>query len=361
MSKKDEIKRLWGDTFDDSPEFVAMYFDRVYRDADAMTVTDDAGHIVSSLLLLPYGMTFHGLDATASYIAGAATRRNMRGRGLMTSLMTDALHASRDRGDIITLLIPASGYLYGYYSRFGFSTVIFTDIERYTALHAFIPADDEDLPTFTPVDDLFSPAVYDAVARFERGLKQSTILHSRRDFLNILDDLRLDEGYCSAVADGSGRVAAIAWGRPAPDGTDTIRVDEVLSASPEARNTALRALRDHWPERPMAVMAIVDDNGRKPTPRGMARIVSSQAVLDLLARAYPDLKLTLRITDPILTANSGVFRIRRGSVETLPSPPPRLDFDIDIATFTDLIFSSPAIGDVTCLPARRLHASMLLD
>ena len=39
MSKKDEIKRLWAESFGDSREFVEMYFDRVYRDADAMTLT----------------------------------------------------------------------------------------------------------------------------------------------------------------------------------------------------------------------------------------------------------------------------------------------------------------------------------
>lgn len=338
-----------------------MYFDRVYRDADAMTVTDDSGHIVSSLLLQPYAMTFHGLDASASYIAGAATRRNMRGRGLMTSLMTDALHASRDRGDIITLLIPASGYLYGYYARFGFSTVIFTDIERYTALHTFLPLDDQPSPAFTAADDLFAPAVYDAVARFEREMKQSTVVHSQRDFLNILDDLRLDDGLCVAMTGEEGRVASIAWGRPAPDGSDTIRVDEVLSSSPEARMAALRALREHWPGRPMAVMSTVKDDGRRPSPRGMARIVSVPSVLTLIARAYPQLKLTMRVFDPLLPTNSGIYRISRGELERLPAPVAKLDFDIDIATLTDLIFSSPHIGSITGLPSQRLHAALLID
>ncbi len=145
MRQKDEIKRLWAESFGDSREFVEMYFDRVYRDADAMTLMTDDGHVASALLLQPYGLSFHGLRASASYVAGAATKRNMRGKGLMTALMADTLMESRRRGDIITILIPASSYLYGFYARMGFATVAFTDIMRYTALHSFAHPEDSPL------------------------------------------------------------------------------------------------------------------------------------------------------------------------------------------------------------------------
>lgn len=313
MSKKDEIKRLWAESFGDSREFVEMYFDRVYRDADAMTLTTDDGHVASSLLLQPYGLSFHGLNASASYVAGAATKRNMRGKGLMTALMIDAMMESRRRGDIITILIPASSYLYGFYSRLGFATVAFTDIMRYTALHSFAYPDDAPFEEFTPVDDIFDRRVYDAMARMEHSADRSVILHSHRDFLNILDDIALDGGTCVAIADSERRIAAIAWGRPAPDGSDIIRVDQVLYTSPTARLAALRQLRKRWPGRPFAVMAPVDDsNGRHATPRGMARIVDAAKTLGLIARANPGVDLLIRVTDQLVPPNNATFHMRDG-------------------------------------------------
>lgn len=362
MSKKDEIKRLWAETFGDSRDFVEMYFDRVYRDSDAMTLTGDDRHIVSSLLLQQYSMTFHGLEAKASYISGALTQRNMRGRGLMSSLMTDALIASHDRGDILTLLIPASDYLYGYYARFGFATAIFTDIMRYTSLHSFASPEEMSDEVFTPVEDLFDPRVYDAMSDLEHEMKQSVILHSHRDFLNILDDLRLDSGYCAAVASPDGSVEAIAWARPATDGSDIIVVNEILYRTPAARYAALRLLRSHWPDRPFAVMAPVADDGRQPTKRGMARITGAETALDLLAQAYPDLRLNIRVSDPIISTNNGIFSLAAGRCRRKAGVrETHLDFDVDITTLTELLFSSPKIGNVTGLPARRLHMALMLD
>lgn len=365
MSKKDEIKRLWTEAFGDPREYVEMYFDRVYRDTDAMTLVSDDGRIVTSLLLQPYGFNFHGLDATVSYVSGAATRRNMRGRGLMTALMIDALDASRRRGDILTLLIPASEYLYGYYSRFGFATAAYTDVMRYTALHTFAPPEDETAEQFTPVDDLFTPAVYEAFAAMESESGEATVLHSHRDFLNILDDLHLDGGFCDAVADESGRVDAIAFARPAPDGSDNIRVDEVLSRSPQARLAALRQLRARWPGRPFAVLAPVVDDGRRLTPRGMARIVDVERILGLLAEANPALKLTLRVADQLIPENNGIFRIASGTMIRLEkeasSGTRQLDFDVSVVTLTQMLFSSEAIGSALGFPSRRLRMALMLD
>ncbi|MCM1028040.1 MAG: GNAT family N-acetyltransferase [Pseudoflavonifractor sp.] len=362
MSRKDEIKRLWTEAFDDTPEYVGMYFDRVYRETDAMSLADENGHVASSLLLQSYRINFHGIEVTASYIAGAATRRNMRGRGLMSALMLQALEASRERGDLLTLLIPASTYLYGYYARFGFSTVIYTDIERYTALHAFLPGEsDTGNSIYTSVDNLFDTDVYEAMARMERHMDQSTLLHSQRDYLNILDDLSLDGGHCSAVRDEDGRVAAIAWGRPDPttDG-EVIRVDEVLSENESSRLAALRGLRERWSGKPMALHASVTDNGRKPTPRGMARIVNVAATLTALARAYPRLRLTVKVLDPLMPANSGIYAISDGESEAVDEAE-RIDLDVDTTTLAALLFSSEKIGRVTGLPSRRLHAALLLD
>ena len=112
MSKRDEIKKIWTECFKDSREYVDMFFDQVYRDDEAMLLTDQSGSAVSSLLLQRYAMSFHGSEAPVSYIAGAATRRSKRGQGYMSSLMIDALRESAVRGDMLCSLIPADEALF---------------------------------------------------------------------------------------------------------------------------------------------------------------------------------------------------------------------------------------------------------
>ncbi len=58
MSKKEDVRHLWRECFKDSDEYLDMYFDRIYRDSDAMTVSVD-NKIVSSLLSQPYKFLFH--------------------------------------------------------------------------------------------------------------------------------------------------------------------------------------------------------------------------------------------------------------------------------------------------------------
>lgn len=136
MNRKEEIKRIWSECFNDSREYVDMYFDRVYNDADGMLLERN-GKVVSSLLLQRYAMLIGNREVCVSYVAGAATRRSARGNGYMSQLMCEALIASRERGDMLCTLIPAHDWLYFFYDRFDFSTVFYVDRQRFTSLHAF--------------------------------------------------------------------------------------------------------------------------------------------------------------------------------------------------------------------------------
>ena len=108
MSKRDEIKKIWLECFQDPRPYVDMYFDQVYRDDEALLLCDQSDAPVSSLMLQRYRMSFHGSEPSVSYIAGAATRRARRGQGFMSRLMEMALEESASRGDMLCSLIPAN-------------------------------------------------------------------------------------------------------------------------------------------------------------------------------------------------------------------------------------------------------------
>lgn len=355
MSKRDDIRRIWSECFNDSPEYVDMYFSRVYDDADGMTLEKN-GKIVSSLLLQRYSISFHGSELPVSYVAGAATRRNARGKGYMSELMVEALYASAERGDMLCTLIPAHDWLYFYYDRFSFSTVFYVDAQRFTSFHTFPVSG-----SYKVVDDPYAPEVYRAFERMERE-RGGAILHSGRDFLNIFDDLRLDtDGRMAVMADDEDRIVSMAWGVVRDD---MVVVNELLGDDADARTAALRRLRELYGPMPFKVLAPASENEgsrRKLYARGMARVVNVMMCLEAMASAHPEWKCAIKVRDDLMPFNSHFYFVDKGrvAIDDEASATPDLDLDIDV--FNKVVFSSPQIGQLLRVPSVRPHMALMLD
>lgn len=352
MSKKGDIMHLWREAYKDSPEYLDMYFARIYRDADALTVEED-GKAVSSLLLQPYGLWFYGREMPVSYIAGVTTRRQARGRGYASSLLREALRLSRERGDMMCALIPAHGWLYYFFERFGFSPVFLADVQRFTSQHKFAGEGEYD-----EVSDLYSDAVYEAFAALERR-RPGGILHTRRDFMNFLDDLTMrPEGTFTVVSSGERGVVAMAW---ASLSDDVVQVYEVLGYESADRLAAMRQLRSRFPGKPMRYLAPSDTPGhRRLYPRGMARIVNVPMCLAAVAEANSQWSCRIRVTDPLIEENNVSLAIARGRCEeTADTAPDGFDFDVNIDVLNRIVFSSESTGSVLGFPSRRTHISLM--
>lgn len=359
MSKRDDIIKIWQECFRDSREYVRMFFNRVYLDDEALTLSDPDGNTVSSLLLQRYAMTFHGADVPVSYVCGAATIRAARGQGYMTRLMHAAIEHSAERGDLFCSLIPARTALYFFYDRFGFSTVFYTREQRFTSLHTF-PVKH----SYETLTGAGTPEVWEAFDRFQRS-RQCYIIHSRRDFDNILADLAMDEGEFVAVTrreapDAAPVVVGMAWGARRDD---ILLVTDVMGIDEDARTAALRALRAAFPDTPFLVYGRpTDAMGGRLIPRGMCRVVNAPAVLAAIASANPTWECNIRVTDQILSErNSHTYRIRKGVCEIDDAFKGRLDFDVPIDVLNEIIFSAPATGEILRFPSVRPMISLMLD
>ena len=352
MSKKDLIRRVWNECFNDSPEYTDMYFSRIYTDDDALLEVAEDGRPVSILQVHPYTMLFHGAEAQLGYICGAATARKYRGRGHMPRLMLQALDLSYERGDMMCALIPAHDWLYFFFERFGFSNVYLADRQCFTSFHPF-----NTLADYYEVADNYAPEVYDAFAYYERQ-RGGGVLHSRRDFLNILDDLSFrPSGTFVAVGRHDAPVAGMAWGW---DCGNFIQVNELLGIDHDARTGALHALRSVFPNRQFTVLAPADDSTRRHLhSRGMGRIVNALKALDIIAGANPKYSATIRITDPLLEVNSHTYRLENGRCNIVDHPCEKLNFDVSIDVFTRILFSAPSTGSMLSFPSERTHIALM--
>ncbi|ETK01665.1 acetyltransferase [Tannerella sp. oral taxon BU063 isolate Cell 2] len=224
------MMRLWQDTFGDSDAFVRLFFTRVYRLQNALTITRN-GRLAAMLHIVPYRLRVGRRTLPVAYICGVSTRPEARGQGLMTALMRRALRTMRRRGFALTTLIPAEPWLFDVYARLGY-------------VHP-IPARDERISTdglpLTPTPFRVAPCTdarfYAAFDRLERR-RPCAILHTARDF----DTIRLD-----CESDGGRVLVALADGRPvgflfeAPEEGGVVRVKELLAEDADVETALLRA------------------------------------------------------------------------------------------------------------------------
>lgn len=354
-SLRKEIKEMWREAFKVTPEWLDMYFKKVYHQSDLLTImaTDDDDIIAGSLLMQRYNMYFHSTPIPVAYISGATTRREYRDRGYMKQLMRDALAASYERGDVLMTLIPADRHLYFYYDRFGFSTVFYIDEERYTQKHIF---------PFTQEYEVVNPADNHDVFQFVDSMlrkRNNVMLHTYEDFQNIISDALLDGGSTTALRNvATGKIESMVIA--APD-NERVTVKELLSSTDDARNAALAHVRTLFPGHPLTVISPADSRSIPIHARGMARIINARKLLSAYAAHYPKLSTTIKLYDPLLPQNNHIYIIDGGEAIINDGFGGKIELDVTQEILLSIICSDAPIGDIFNLPTARPYISMMMD
>ena len=186
---KQQIIDLWRLSFNDTEEFIRLYFDRVYKEENTLVIEKD-GQVVSALQMLPYTMTYYGTEISVAYISGACTLPSMRGKGLMKQLMQKAFDEMKYRSVAVAALIPADPWLFDYYRELGYTETFDYSEDTYIR---------PEIPVYAPQITVVPPEVpsldqlYDYFNRKIRE-RQCCVLHTKDDFVTILRDLQLDGG-----------------------------------------------------------------------------------------------------------------------------------------------------------------------
>ena len=127
---------LWKETFHDSDAYVRLIFD-AYFDMDHIEFEEKDGHIIASLMGIPYAFGNENLCINGVYLCGLATKKSERGRGIMTELLQRMEIKMRQKGESFLFLIPADEGLRRYYRDRGFVNGFYKREQYYTAIHDF--------------------------------------------------------------------------------------------------------------------------------------------------------------------------------------------------------------------------------
>ncbi len=347
MDKKDAARKIWKECFGYSDTRISRMLDAVCDDNDILLL-EKGGQPVSTLEMRRFDFLFHGEMVGLSMISHCATRRSSRGNGFMSELMMSALEAARRRGDMIAALVPTHDWLSFLFGRWGFSTVFYHDIQRFTSLHTFGNGHG-----YHPVDNPASDEVYMAFREMEMQ-RPCTLIVSRRDFQRrVMESVGADatESFV-AMADSEGRVVSMAWASLSADG-ELLTVTDLLGVDTEAIRAAMHELRRMYHDVAVRIMALPGDGNRHLYGYGMARIVDVGRCLSAVAAAYPELCTTMRVTDRIIPDNSHYYVIKNGSLYLADERTDAPAFDITAEVLCRMAFSSPKIGSVLGFPSVR--------
>lgn len=118
---KSETKDLWKLIFNDSDEFINLYFSKIYKPEINVTCQINH-HVVGALQRIPYILWYNSSEIPSAYISGVCTHPDFRKQDIGTNLMKQAHRQMYDAGIVFAFLIPAEEWLYGWYNKLGYCT-----------------------------------------------------------------------------------------------------------------------------------------------------------------------------------------------------------------------------------------------
>ena len=260
---KEEIISLWQTTFQDSDEFVNLFFSRVYKPENTLIIKS-GDKIISALQMIPYKIKVADNIIPSAYVCGVCTLTTERGKGLMKMLMHEAIDNMRQKGYAITTLIPAHPWLFDIYKKFGYTHPINYNLESYSCE---INSSNYTFTTYT--DKYFS--YFDRKQR-ER---QCAVLHDTYDMENIIRDLKNDNGNAWIALHGNNPVG-VAFGSPVSE--KEVVIKEILYDNAQIKDALIHHILNTYNAENAKIRIHNTDlsENKKTHPYGLACILNKQ-------------------------------------------------------------------------------------
>lgn len=307
---KEKVKTLWGLCFNDSKAFIEMYFRLRYKN-DVNIAIESGGEIISALQMLPYPMTFCGETVRTSYISGACTHPDFRGKGVMRELLSQAF-ARMFRGEVLfSTLIPAEPWLFDYYRQMGYASVFGYSTQEISVPETS-PSERIKVKTVTKPQK----EVYQYLNR-KLSERACCIQHTAEDFRVIMADLPISDGILFTAKENNAiKGLAIVYKRE-----NRWVINEFFADTQEIEYNLLLYIKERTGEEQITRL-LPSKEMPPPYPLGMARIINAKKVLELYAAAFPEDEMQLELTDRQLSVNNGYYYLCSGkcmfSAERLP-------------------------------------------
>lgn len=302
MNVKEQMMRLWKDTFHDSNEYINIVFNSYYNPDLCFTDKVD-GEVISELMCVPYNLVLNNSEHNISclesnnnfvhnnksdntqnnenrilcaYQCGLATKHEYRGRGIMSGLINEANKYLFENNYILSLLIPSDEYLKLYYKKFGYTPVTFVNVDRYVSEHIFknnlrlnysakdnyynIYIENKDVANLydikinslyyknenNNISDKLLEKFYIWFKELENYIEPCKVQHTKNDFKIIVEENTLSKGKILLITDKNSKPLGMLWCCNIEEDNATIQL--LVSESEETELILLQSLKSFIPE-----------------------------------------------------------------------------------------------------------------
>lgn len=329
MTIKEKVKELWKLCFNDTEEFIEMYFRMRYKNERNMVI-ESGDEVISALQMLPYPMTFCGEVVQTSYISGACTHPDYRGNGAMRELLSQSFTRMYRNGVHFSTLIPAEPWLFDYYARMGYASVFRNSTKEII------------VPDFIPSKEISVEAIgecrMDVYLYLDRKMRERPccIQHTYEDFEVIMADIILSDGILF-VARKENNICGVAI---IYRGGQQLVINELFVDTKDVEYSMLHYIRQFTGCKHM-IQLLPPIEGEQPQHQlGMARIINAKEVLQMYAAAYPEDEMQIALQDKQLSANSGYYYLCKGKCMYSAERLPGTHIQMNISELTDRILQS---------------------
>lgn len=279
--RRNEMKRLWKETFHDSDEYVNMIFDSFLLSGYSLCCVEN-DKVVAALVGVPY--RFSGFERFVNsdscftnscflqkqditnglqglYLCGLATRPEFRHNGIMTEMIERVNEMAKADGFDFTFLIPADEGLGMYYRDRGYVNAFYRCVSRFAANHDFLnPANYHKKLDQNRVKDLrfvisdhydsrMMYKLYDLVIGLEKKPDWLTLSHSVKDIDMVAEDCRMSDGKMCYVYDRNDSLMAVTYVSVNTDGE--VVIPHLYYRDEESMCVLLDGVKRTFADRPM--------------------------------------------------------------------------------------------------------------
>lgn len=305
---KQQTRELWKTCFNDSEDFMDIYFKDKYTDDSNLTIRHDS-KVVAAMQLLPYRMTFYGAVEHVGYISGLGTLPEFRGKGYASNLLHEAHRRLYSQGATLSLLIPQDEELRHFYEKPQHGA-FWTSVFRQE-----LPLDVSNDGRFDKIEvtrpDEWGEDLYVYYRRLTSELP--FMVHpSENDFFAALEAADLQDGYV-LVAHRKRRLVGFCLAVKEPNGKVYIRTLAITEAATRA------AFVDY-----LCKTCDVDKVYRRfclpgslknSVPYAMARVVNVPLFLSYIATKNPGFQLHVGVEGDLdIPENNGWYIVENGRV-----------------------------------------------
>jgi len=115
-----DLKALWAEVFGDEPEYIELFFNKMFRPEDYVVLCGEDGSIISIAALIPVDLVSDGKQYPVSYLYGMATKPSLQGNGYGLQLLDFAAKYCKENGKAGIALQPAGESVLRFYEKAGY-------------------------------------------------------------------------------------------------------------------------------------------------------------------------------------------------------------------------------------------------